>query len=215
MEEAAAARAGLSRLDLGVLIVLVSMGDRRCRRPHRGVRRQQRHRSVWNRLRRRPPDLSSRSHDRVRPRVSCAAPVRSARDRRAGRCRPLGRPLPRCDLARHRRRDVWEGPRHRGRLGVVRSAHARAGARRPAARQSRPLALSRRDRRIPACRHPRLRADHLIRRRREGRGRSDRDHVHRRREPAPTLAAVLVVLASLWFAALATSRVEEARSPRR
>ena len=76
--------------------------------------------------------------------------------------------------------------RHRLRLGVLRSAHPRAGARRPAPRQSRPLALSRRDRRVPARRHPRVRADPLGRRRRERRRRSDRHHVHRGREPAPT-----------------------------
>ena len=38
----------------------------------------------------------------------------------------------------------------------------------------------------PARRHPRVRTDHLGRRRRKGRGRSGRYHVHRRRDSAPT-----------------------------
>ena len=52
--------------------------------------------------------------------------------------------------------------------------------------QSRRCALSRRDRRVPARRHPRVRTDHLGRRRTTARGRSDRYRVHRRRGSAPT-----------------------------
>jgi hypothetical protein len=170
----------------------------------------------WNRFRRRPPNLSSRSHDRVCPRVSCArAGSRRSEIGALVAAGPLGRLflLAIGSISTTRRTGKSSASL---RLGVFRSAHPRARARRAAPRTVSPLRSISARSGHPLLRPPRDRADHL----RRGRGEGPRTFRPASR-PSQTSSLLRTLAAcsssaSLWFAApLATSRVDRTPQLRR
>ena len=198
-----------SRLDIGVLIVLVAMAIAGVVGLIAVLDAEQRHRGRRCRLRRRVRHLPRGRDDRVRAGLPGTPPARGVVARCTRRVRARCRPARPRDLARHRQRGVRQARRDRLRRDDLRADRPRAEPRVPAAGLARSNPLPRRRRRLAPRRGARAALVLTT-------GGDDLGPTvgHRSRFALADgnllrpLAATLVVLAALWFAALAASRVE-------